>query len=256
MTMPLAITLAESAPEAAPFVLRNSFNSGIREAAAIGFDAVELHAPDPARLDLGMIERCSVQYGIAIGSLGTGMAASQDGLTLVHVDSERRVEAAKRMRGFIDIGARFGSVVIVGLIRGLARDCGGRSEYMARLRPAMSELLGHAEKQEVTLVLEAVNRYESDVFNTVLETSGFIAGYGSDRLKLHVDTFHMNIEEANVADSLRAAAGVVGHVHIADSNRLAPGQGHFDFKGTVATLADIGYSGLLSVECLPLPTPY
>ena len=72
-------------------------------------------------------------------------------------------------------------------------------------------------------------------------------------MKLLADLFHMNIEEANLADALRAAGPHIGHVHFADSNRRAAGMGHTDFAPVVAALREIGYAGYLSAEVLPLP---
>jgi sugar phosphate isomerase/epimerase len=76
---------------------------------------------------------------------------------------------------------------------------------------------------------------------------------GEPTFKLLADTFHMNIEEADISASLRQAGERIGYVHIADSNRRAPGQGHTDFRTIFQTLAQIGYCGPVSAEMLPLP---
>jgi sugar phosphate isomerase/epimerase len=78
---------------------------------------------------------------------------------------------------------------------------------------------------------------------------------GAPNLKLLADTFHMNIEEADMPASLKAAGSLVGHVHLADTNRQAPGHGHLDVAAVLKTLDAIGYQGHLSFEVLPLPTP-
>jgi len=72
-------------------------------------------------------------------------------------------------------------------------------------------------------------------------------------VKLLADLYHMNIEEANLADAIRAAGSHVGHVHFADSNRRAAGMGHIDFAPVVAALREVGYTGYLSAEVLPVP---
>jgi sugar phosphate isomerase/epimerase len=68
------------------------------------------------------------------------------------------------------------------------------------------------------------------------------------------DTFHMNIEEAHITASLRTAGSELGHVHLADSNRQAPGYGHLDVHNVLGVLQEMGYRGYLSFEILPLPT--
>lgn len=75
----------------------------------------------------------------------------------------------------------------------------------------------------------------------------------SGSLKLLCDLFHMNIEETNIADSLRKCGEMVGHVHLADSNRKPAGLGHTDFKPIAAALKEINYQGFVSAEALPLP---
>jgi len=82
-----------------------------------------------------------------------------------------------------------------------------------------------------------------------------LKGLGTANVKLLADLYHMNIEEADLAAALRGAAGYVGHVHFADSNRRAAGFGHTDFAPVVAALRDTGYAGYLSAEVLPLPDP-
>lgn len=252
---PLAVTIVERAPEAAPLVLRGPLDASVRNAARIGYDAVEVHLADRAELDLPALEVACRETGLVVSSLGTGLAAARDGLTLVHEDVAKRDAARTRMEAFVSLGARLGCVVIVGLVKGLARDAGGRDSYLARLRPEMERLVRQADREGVTLVFEAVNRYESDIFNTFAETLAFLGEFGSDRLKLHADTFHMNIEEVSMTEALRTAGPRLGHLHVADSNRRSPGQGHYDFSETLGVLDEIGYEGAVSLECLPWPSP-
>jgi sugar phosphate isomerase/epimerase len=135
------------------------------------------------------------------------------------------------------------------------RDVGDRQLFEARFIEALEACLPLAEKAGVTLVLEAVNRYESDILNTIAECVRFIERLGSDHLKVHIDTFHMNTEEDRIGENIVAAGKYIGHVHIADSNRHFPGRGHYDFAETISALKTIGYDRALSVECLGLPTP-
>lgn len=250
-----AITIVEDAPASAPFVLRGPLPAMIGEAADIGYGAVEIHAAAASEVPLAACLDVATARDIAVASLGTGMMSSRDGLTLTHDDPARRAAALDRMRAFVPLARRLGGVVILGLARGVVRDCGDRDLYLGRLRPAVARIVEDAESAGVTVAVEAVNRYESDIFNTVDEMLAFIDGFGSDRLKLHADSFHMNIEEADIAASLRRAGPRLGHVHVADSNRHAPGAGHIDFGAIAAALREIGYAGAVAVECLPLPTP-
>ena len=107
------------------------------------------------------------------------------------------------------------------------------------------------------LVLEPLNRYETDIVVDIAEGLALIEAVGCPNVGLLLDTFHANIEEPSLAGTLRQAmaAGRLWHVHLGDSNRLAPGMGHIDFGAIVGTLAEIGYTGYLSAELLPKPDP-
>ena len=103
------------------------------------------------------------------------------------------------------------------------------------------------------MLLEPINRYETNVINTVEQGLEFIERTGLGSLKLLPDTFHMNIEERSLENSIRMAGDKLGSLHLADSNRWAPGMGHLDFKGVLSALQEIGYQGPLGVEVLPEP---
>jgi len=116
----------------------------------------------------------------------------------------------------------------------------------------------HAEKQRVTLVIEPVNRYETNYINSV--TQGIELVKQLEKFKVYgiglmPDFFHMNIEDASMDESLRQGKDMIKYIHAADSNRLAPGWGHTDFSSLFGTLDEIGYNGWVTVEALPLPTP-
>ena len=158
-----------------------------------------------------------------------------------------------RLQAFVRFGGALNSVVIIGLIKGQVKDSQDRPTYERHLTEALDDCTSLASQCGVTLVLEAVNRYESDILNTIEDCVRFIEPFES--LKLHIDTFHMNIEEDHIGANIVAAGRHIGHVHLADSNRAYPGRGHYDFGETIAALRSVGYRGALSVECLALPTP-
>jgi sugar phosphate isomerase/epimerase len=253
--MKLAITIVDQASQEAPFVLRGNYTEMMKEAADIGYDAVELHIADPAEADLQEILQASRQYGIAVSSIGTGLSYARDGLSLTSGDESVRAKALDRLKGYICLAEQLQCVVIIGLIKGIVKQSPSLEAYRARLTDSLNELLPAAEGAGVTLVIEAVNRYESDFLNTISECTDFIEAFPTDKLKVHIDTFHMNMEEDCIADSIIRAGSRIGHVHLADSNRRYPGQGHYNFTETLDALKQAGYEGALSVECLSFPTP-
>lgn len=118
---------------------------------------------------------------------------------------------------------------------------------------ALFKLDQHAADLGTTLLYEPLNRYETNLVNTLGDAAQLITGAALPNVRILADLYHMNIEETNLADALRVAGPLVGHVHFADSNRRAAGLGHTDWAPIIAALVEIGYAGYLSAEVLPLP---
>jgi len=106
---------------------------------------------------------------------------------------------------------------------------------------------------EVQLLIEPINRYETNFINTAEEAVRFTEEAGHPEIKLLLDTFHMNMEEADIPATLKRYADRIGYIHFADSNRYAPGLGHFPFDQVMATLLEIDYQGVITAEILPVP---
>jgi sugar phosphate isomerase/epimerase len=121
-------------------------------------------------------------------------------------------------------------------------------EDRAVLEDALGDLGEEAARLGVTLYLEPLNRYEDHMVNTLAAAIDLLDAVGLDSVKIGADTYHMNIEEADPAASLVAAAPYLGHVQASDSNRLEPGAGHIDWPLLGATLRAIGYDGPVAIE--------
>lgn len=105
-----------------------------------------------------------------------------------------------------------------------------------------------AESRGVVACFEALNRFETQIGRSFSEVCGYVDRIGSPAVKLGGDTFHMNIEEPSMPDSIKAAGDRLAHLHLPDSHRLAPGGGHIDFPPILRALKKIGYSGYISFE--------
>jgi sugar phosphate isomerase/epimerase len=127
---------------------------------------------------------------------------------------------------------------------------------LAWLAEGVAELGEHAKKYNVPLILEPINRYETNLLNTIESGLALIRAAGSENIRLLADLFHMNIEEVDIAASLKRAGAKLGHVHFVDSNRRPAGFGHLDFTPIAAALREINYSGFASAEALPYPDPH
>ncbi len=143
----------------------------------------------------------------------------------------------------------------IGRVRGFVHDGDSLDTAEGRFFEGMRACAEYAAPLGINILLEPVNRYEINYVNSVLPDGiGVIGRLGHNNVKLMPDVFHMNIEDASIADSLVAAGALVGYVHLADSNRWAPGQGHTDFRAIVKALAAIGYDDDVAVEILPYPS--
>ena len=105
------------------------------------------------------------------------------------------------------------------------------------------------------LIYEPLNRYETNLFNLYIEACEFLDQLDTSGVSLLADLFHMNIEEENIASSIRKGVRHLGHVHFADSNRRPVGNGHTDMFPIAETLKEIGYDGCISAEAFAWPDP-
>ena len=119
---------------------------------------------------------------------------------------------------------------------------------------AFRTLAAAAADEGVGLLLEPINRYETRFFNTVDSAAEFVAAEKLPNVKVLADTFHMNIEEVDITETVRTHLDQIGYIHVADSNRRFPGAGHVDFVSLLTCLKTHNYNGVVGVEILPLPT--
>jgi sugar phosphate isomerase/epimerase len=250
----LALTATPGASESGPILLRGSLEKSFETGRRMGCQGVELHLRRPEDVAAEDILRLSREYGLSVPTLGTGMAAVQDGLTFSDPDPSVRAEAVDIIHRHIDLASHIRSAVTIGLIVGKAGQAASeRPERLARAVSCLEACARHAARQGVILFLEPLNRYESDSLNTLSQAVAVIDQIGAGNVRLLADTFHMNIEEVDLAATLAESGSLLGHVHLADSNREAPGHGHTDLASVVAALRTAGFAGYLSFEILPKP---
>ncbi|MDG2376365.1 MAG: TIM barrel protein [Woeseiaceae bacterium] len=116
------------------------------------------------------------------------------------------------------------------------------------LEPVLARLAEKAKASGITLGLEAVNRYESNLINTGAQAMDFIRESGSDNIKVHLDSYHMNIEEGDLAASIKTCGDMLGYFHVGESHRDYLGTGTIDFRTIFRNLADIDYMGTITFE--------
>jgi len=167
-------------------------------------------------------------------------------LSLSSSDEKVRLRSVAICRELIDwVGNRTTGVIIGFLKGGLFSD---REEARRRFARSLSEIVPRAEERRICLLVEATNRYETAIANTVDEAAAFVEEYGADVAQILPDTFHMNIEEADPLGALRRRRDRYASFHLSDNNRCFPGFGAIDFARYIALLDEIGYRGRLAIE--------
>lgn len=218
-----------------------------------GYDTMEIHIRAPQMVDGPAIRAHCDRIGLEISSIGTGMAYGMEGLSITSPDSNIRKTAITRLKEQLDLGYVLSCPVIVGSMRGIIENGETFSSVDKRMVESMKELSDYAEKIDGELVIEAIDRFETNYLRTAEHVLDLIDRIGSKRVLVHLDTFHMNLEEQSWREAILSCRGKLGHVHIADNNRNYPGWGLIDFRPILSFLKEIVYDRSLTLECFPIP---
>jgi len=224
-----------------------------REAAELGFDAVEIFPADAASFPRQELRGLLAAHGLGLAAVGTGAGWVKHGLSLCDPAATTRSRATAFIAAIVDLAGDFGAPAIIGSMQGRSAAV-LRDTAIAMLAEALGALGERAAGHGQALLYEPLNRYETDLFNRQAEAAAFLVDGGLNHVRLLSDLFHMSIEEADIAAAIRAVAGHIGHLHWADSNRRAIGLGHTPPEPIVAALREIGFAGYLAAEVFPLPS--
>ena len=240
-----------------PFIIWDDLAAGCRKASALGFDAVEVFPTAPDAIDPAVLRGLLDENGLKLAAVGTGAGWVVRKLTLTHPDASRRAEALRFVRGIADLAGPLGASAIIGSMQGRWGGDDGADRVTAQgyLTEALETLGAHVAQYGVPLIYEPLNRYETNMVNTVADGVALLESLTTRNVVLLADLFHMNIEESDIAAALRAGGRHIGHVHFVDSNRRPAGCGHLDYLPIAAALRANGYSRYVSAEALPYPDP-
>ena len=213
----------------------------------IGFDGIELTA---ASLELPQRE-----LEVIFADSPVQAANVAGSIALLDPDPAERSAAKDLMRRRLDLAASLGAVGVLTVPQfGSAPRLPDLSPYKTAaelerelFQEQLRELAPATADAGVPIFLEPLNRYEQHLVNRLEQGVAFAEQV--EGVKIMADFFHMNIEEADIAASIRAAGPHIVHVHVADSQRLQPGKGHLDFGPGFAALKEADYDGYLGIEC-------
>lgn len=248
----LSVAGAEKAAPMAPIPFQGDLSDIVSGAAAAGYQAVELHIPDIWEFDVRSLRKLSKNAGVAVSALVTGQLFVRQSLSLSSRDEVIQTKAVEGLKLFVEAAAKLDCGIVVGWVRGkVGADAKG---CLARQGEALRAICAYAKGEGVPVYLEAINRYELDSLNNASAILDFIGEHELQGAYVHLDTFHMNIEEYSAERAIRQCGPLLGYFHVAENTRHHPGYGCLDFDTVFRALREIGYTGYVSVECLPLPS--
>lgn len=214
-----------------------------------GFDTVEIPIEDPSHIDPAKVKAAADKAGIAIGSVCACMGPGRD----LRGSPEDQKTGIDYVKAIIDQAAVLGCPKVIGPIYSVVglkgpHDDATKKQHFDLVVKNLKPLAAHAASKGVELCIEPLNRFETDFLNTVDQGLKLLKAVGAKNVKLHLDTFHMNIEEKNQGDAIRKAGKVLGHFHACGTDRGTPGGDSLQWKPIVAALKEVGYDGDVVIE--------
>ncbi len=220
--------------------------TAIEGSARLGYDLVEIPMLDTSAIDTAMTRRVLQEASIA-ATVSLGLDPTND-ITSSDPDIAQRGET--HLKTVVTLANEIGATHVCGVIHSAMK------KYMEPATDAaidqsadiLRRVCAHAEGLGIEIGLEVVNRYESNVLNTAAQGVALCDRVGAKNVKVHLDTYHMNIEEADSAHAIMETGDRLGYFHIGESHRGYLGSGSIDFDGIFRSLARIGYGGPIVFE--------
>ena len=214
-----------------------------------GFDTVEIPIEDPSHIDPAKVRAAADKAGIAIGSVCACMGPGRD----FRGTAEEQATAMTYCKALIDQAVVLGCPSLIGPVYSVvgkadAVEPAQQKQEWALVVKNLKELAAYARAKGVTICIEPLNRFETDFLNTCDQGLRLVRAVKSPAVKLHLDTFHMNIEEKDQAAAILKAGKLLGHFHACGSDRGTPGGDHIAWPSIVKALKAVGYKGDVVIE--------
>jgi D-psicose/D-tagatose/L-ribulose 3-epimerase len=219
----------------------------VDHAAELGLDAIEIPLMEPEKVDPSAIAERSTAAGLDV----VASLALPEGADPAHEDAEVRRRGLEFLTRCIDLTAEMGARVFTGVVySAIGRRIDRRPAEADYRRAAgvLKEAAQHAQARGVTIGIEPINRYETFLVNTTEQALRLRELIDEPNVGVHLDAYHMNVEEDDFYAPTLAAAPHLVHFHMSESHRGIPGRGTVDWESIMRALADGGYSGLVGLE--------
>ena len=218
----------------------------IRSAALIGYDLIEVPLFDPSSINLEHTRDWLQQHRLR-PSVSLGLTAETD---VSSADASISQAGVNQLVKVIDATAFIGGNIVAGVIASawqkylVSPSNAGYANAVSGIREAAQA----ARAKGVALTVEVVNRFESNLLNTAAQAIRFVDAVGEDNVGIHLDTFHMHIEEADAAAAIRTCGSRLQYFHVNENHRGYVGTGSIDFAPMFRALVDARYNGPISFE--------
>jgi len=225
------------------------------------YDAIELEGePDKEKYEPKKVKKKLKKYGLKVSSIaGMYLWKEETKRDLASSDKKIREQTIVYLFKCIDYAYLVGAklvIVVPAAVSKLAPSLSKKEDWKNSVE-TVQEVAKYAEKKDILLAIEPINRYETYLVNSVQDALCYSLEVNSTHVKIMADTFHMNIEERDIPEAIRIAGNNLINVHIADSNRCSVGRGHINFKALIKALKEINYQYALTLEPLPpVSDPY
>lgn len=232
----------------------DTFSEKIRKASEYGFEGVEIRLfeeeASPRRIneilqalkDHGLVP-CSL---IMPGDTFRRPLIDTNALAAKKELAEKALDAAAQLGCPTIVCPEYGAQIPLPLFDHPKRPTQEQHELLVEY---LSFVADCAVVNRANAMIEPINRYETRFYYTLEDAKKIIDEIGKSNLYLLADFFHMNLEEVSIPDAIRTAGETICHVHLGDSNRMLPGQGHANFRLGFEALREIGYEGFMALEC-------
>ena len=234
-----------------PDVFSEGFPAALDGLLALGYRRVVMHPLDPAATDTDRLRGLLADRGMSPVTI----AGQMPGADVSSEDEAERAAGEAALREQVDLTVAIGGDQMNGVPYGLFSKPAGPTSAAAFERAAIGvgRVADYAHERGLMMTFEVLNRYETSAINTAEQAMEFVGLSGSDHLRIHLDSFHMAVEEADISAAIRHALPKLGYLELGQSGRGLLSTGSVDIAAVVAQAIDDGYRGRWGVEAFSRP---
>lgn len=224
----------------------NECARAIAKTAEVGFDLIEIPALDPGSIDAAFTRRQLEKAGIGATS-SLGLDADTD---ISSNDRDKEARGQVRLEAAVAMARDVGATHVCGILESAFQKYAvpTTAEGVKRSVEVLQRVAEVAARSGITLGLEVVNRYESNVLNTASQAVEMCRRIGAPNVKVHLDVYHMNIEESDIGQAILDTGDHLGYFHTGDSHRGYMGSGSIDLASVFRAVVKSGYAGPITFE--------